>query len=432
MKVDYKELEGWKRSLDVEIPVEDVNRHFDRLVDDFRRRMAVPGFRKGRAPKDMVMQNLGPSIEEEFLRKVIPDAYEQAMQTVSAVPVSQAQIENLHYKQGEPLRFTAVFEVRPEIHPRDYTGLSLRQEMVEIADEDVDGVLAGLVERAAEYPLVEGEAGPRSIVMVDYEAVDSQGKVIPDGRQKDYPVELGAEGLLPEFERGLAGARAGESRTLTVNYPPEFRNQKLAGQSIRYTMKIKEIRDKKLPTLDDNLARERFGARDLEDLKSRVRLQMEGEERLAARERLEGSLVDEVISRNDFTPPESMVEEILESVVERARSETPKASDEDIARLRDAYRSAAARAVKRQILWDAVARAEKLEVSDADVEAEILRILEAPGAREAGRDEQTLRAPRNLSRIRSALEDRKVFDFLLQGAKVETTTRPRNRRIVTA
>ena len=185
LKVELRELEGWKRSLDVEVPAEEVGRHFDELIQDYRRRMAVPGFRKGHAPESVVRQSLGGSIEEELLRRVVPEAYESAVHERGLSPISQAQIENLRYKQGEPLRFSAVFEVRPELAPRDYRGLEFRQEIYDVADEDVEKVLADLRNRATEFPIVEGGAGPASILVVDYEAHGEDGKLLPDGRRKD-------------------------------------------------------------------------------------------------------------------------------------------------------------------------------------------------------------------------------------------------------
>ena len=298
-----------------------------------------------------------------------------------------------------------------------------------MADGDVARVLEDLRQRAAEYPPAEAEAGEGSLVVVDYVAKGEDGQLLPDGKRHNYPLELGAAGLLPEFRAGLLGARAGESRTLNVPYAADFRNQDLAGKNVRYEMKIKEVREKKLPDLDDTFARERFGARDLEDLRSRIRLRLEGEEHLAARERLEAALVEEVVKRNEFTPPESMVEGILDRLSERAREEDKEVPDEEIARLRVAYRAAAERTVKRDLLWEAIARDEQLEVPQDELDAEIRRIVES-GAAEAAAgqrapDEAALRSPRNLERIRGALLDRKVYEFLIQAAEVKTATRPR-------
>ena len=429
LKVELKQLENWKRSLDVEVPVEDVQRHFDRLVQEHRRRMALPGFRKGKVPEHLVRQSLAGSIDEEFLNQVVPEAYEQALREAHVEPASQAQIENLQYRPGEPLRFTALFEVRPELEPRDYRGLKLLQEVAEVGDADVERVLADLRQQAAEFPVVEAEAGPESVVVVDYQAHDESGQPLPDGRRHGYALELGAAGLLPEFRDGLLGARAGQGRTLLVSYPADFRNPKLAGKKVRYDMTVKEVREKKLPELDDNLARERFGYRDVEDLRSHIRLRLEGEERLAARERLESAVVDEVLRRNDFSPPESMVESLLERLVERAKERDAGVPEEELARLRRDYHPAAERSVKRQLLWEAIARAEQLKLSTEEVDAEVRRMVEA-GAAGAGRgqrgpDEATLRQPRNLERIQDALLDRKVFEFLIQASEVETRPRPR-------
>jgi trigger factor len=429
LKVELKQLENWKRSLTVEVPVEDVQRHIDQLVQQYQRRMSLPGFRKGKAPGSLVRSSLSETIDQEVLDRLVPEAFEEALKQVGLESALHPRVEDLHYHAGEPLRFTALFEVRPDLTPRDYKGLSLSQETFEVADADVARVVEDLRQRAAEYPPTEAEAGDASLVVVDYVAKGEDGQLLPDGRRHNYPLELGAAGLLPEFREGLLGAKAGESRTLNVPYAPDFRNQDLAGKNVRYEMKIKEVREKKLPELDDTFARERFGARDLEDLRSRVRLRLEGEEHLAARERLEASLVEEVVKRNEFTPPESMVEGILDRLSERAREEDKEVPDEEIARLRVAYRAAAERTVKRDLLWEAIARDEKLEVPQDELDAEIRRIVES-GAAEAAAgqrapDEATLRSPRNLERIRGALLDRKVYEFLIQAAEVKTATRPR-------
>ncbi|MBI5836249.1 MAG: trigger factor [Candidatus Eisenbacteria bacterium] len=430
--MELKQHENWKRSVDVEVPVEVVQRHIDGLVQKYQRRMSLPGFRKGKAPESLVRSTLSDSLDQEVLDLVLPESFAEALRHAGVDPDTalRPRVEDLHYHAGQPLRFTAFFEVRPSLEPRDYKGLELTQEVTEVGEEDVARILEDLRQRSAEYPVSEAPAGLEAVVIVDYDARDEAGQPVADGKRHDYPLELGARGLLPEFRDGLLGARAGEGRTLTVDYPAEFGNPKLAGRKVRYDMKIKEVREKKLPELDDNFASTRFGAKDLEDFRTRIRLRLEGEERFAARERLEAAVAEEVVRRNDFAPPESMVEDLLDRLVERAREENKEVSDEDVARVRTEYRPAAERSVKRQLLWEALARAEKLAPSKEEMDAEVTRIVQA-GAAEAqaeGRgapDEAVVRTPRNLARIEDALTDRKVYEFLVNAAQVKTVSRPR-------
>jgi len=418
LKVDIRDHGSpWRKLLVIEVPSDELERAFQDVVEEYRSRVQLPGFRKGHVPRNVIELQFGHSMEHEVLERAVKRSYESAVREQKLEPVTYPTIEKIEFARGKPLTYQAQIDVRPKVTPKDYLGLDVDSKETQVSDEDVDKALEELRQRTAEWAPVERVAGESDAVLVNYVRLNAKGKPIRKTEQKDALVELGASGLLPEFQANLRGTKAGDHRDFQVTYPADFGNEELRGRSSTFSVDVQGVRERRVRPLDDEFAKEIAGMRDLAELKARVRLNLEGEARLKAQREQEESLVDQVIARNPMDLPESMVVEYLEELVQRLRGEGREWSSEEEERFRTEYRPLAERRIKRDLLLDSIARAESVAVSDEDIDQALRGAAEGEGA--PPETERVLRSPEHRERARAHLMERKVFALLREKARLK-------------
>lgn len=308
--------------------------------------------------------------------------------------------------------------MRPTITPRDYFELSVPTQDVSIPEEDVEKSLEELRQRTADWSPVEREAAPGDAVLVDYVRLNAKGKPVHKSEQKDALVELDAQGLLPEFRENLLGKKGGEHLEFTVTYPEDFGNAELKGRAATFSLDVKGVRERRVRDLDDAFASEVIGMRDLAELRARMRLNLEGEARMKARRDEEEAIVDQLLAKNPIALPESMVAEYLEELLQRLKDDREWTPEEE-ERFRTEYRPTAERRIKRDLLLDAIMRAESIQVSDEEIDQTMRGAMgEETPAPEA---ERTLRNPAQRERARNHLLERKLFQLLREKAQLKIT-----------
>jgi trigger factor len=417
LKVSVSERGPWQKVLAIEVPPEDLERAFEAVVEEFRNRAVLPGFRKGHAPRSMLELQFGHSMEQEVLERVVRQSYERAVRESELSPVIPPTIGKIEFERGKPLSYEAHVEIRPEIQVGDVGGLEIRSREVSVSEEEVDRAIAELRDRTAEWIPVEREAGESDAVLVDYVRLNAKGKPIHRSEQRDALVELGAKGLLPEFRQNLVGAKEGDRKSFAVQYPPDFGNEELRGKTAAFSLQVKGVRERRVRELDDAFARDIMGMRDLAELRSRVRLNLEGERRLAQIREEEENLVDQLIERNPFPLPEGMMREYLDELLRRLKSDDRELTAEESERLRTEYRPMAERRMRRELLLDAVARQEPVEVTEEEVDQLLKGASE--GEMPPPEVERLLRDAGQRDRARTHLTERKVFQRLREKARVK-------------
>lgn len=417
MNVDYREESPTQRVFAIELSTEEVGRELERVVADYTNRVQLPGFRKGRVPRTLLEARFGQSFEQETVERAVERACREAFTERAVLPLAPAEIEDLKFQPGGPLSFRASVEVRPEVTARDYKGLAVTRRIRSVADDEVEKEVDQLVEATAQWLEVEREARPGDLLVVDYVRLDAKGQSLKSTRRRDHEIRLGGEGLLPEFEQALAGGQAGESRTVNVTYGEDFGNPDLAGKTVQFHVRIKKIREKKASTRDDNWAKESVGVDSLDELKARIRLNLEGEALVEARRGVEDALVDQVLAKNPVPLParwaERRVDEELAEIERRNGAPVPAAEAD---RVRGQIKVVLERQLARELVLDSIAGQESLAVGDPEVGEEISRLLEAGGR--IAQEFRALPAEQRRQRVRDVLERRKVFDFLLEHAQV--------------
>jgi len=408
-----------KREISVEIPVEEVNRETEVLIQKYQKHARLPGFRIGHVPASVIKQRFAEDLKSEVVEALVPRYFRREAEKQGLRPVSQPRVSDLHIHDNEPLRFKASFEVMPEIKVEGYKDLRAEKPEVKVTDEEVEETLTGLREQQATFNSVEG----KTLADGDFAqaSLDGQPKDDPEGKpvhMDEVLIEINGKGTMPEFTENLRGVSAGEERTFDVVYPEDSQDKRLAGKTFAYTVKVGAIKQKSLPELNDDFAKQLGEFTTLEEVRTRIREGMESERKHTAEHEAKDKLMAELIKRNDFEVPEALVENQVDVRLERGlralasqgmRQEDIKKMDFN--RLRAGQRDQAVQEVKASILLDKVAEEEKIEVSDEEVEKEVAAL-----ARQSKQSEESIRTRLNqegaLERIKARIRSEKTLDFL--------------------
>ncbi|HYR69684.1 MAG TPA: trigger factor [Candidatus Dormibacteraeota bacterium] len=417
MDVRDSESDAWQKVLTIEVPPEELSEDYDAILEDYQKRAVLPGFRKGRVPRNVLELQFGHSLEHEVLERAVKRSYERAVREQNLEPVSYPAIDKIRFDKGKPLTYEAKVDIRPAVTPRDYFGLDIPSSEATVGDDEVDRALEDLRQRTADWVPAEREAALGDAVLVDYVRLNAKGKPIHHSEQKDALVELDASGLLPEFRQNLLGKKAGDNANFSVTYPAEFGNEELRGKSVTFSLQIKGVRERKVRALDDAFATEVVGMHDLPELKARIRLNLEGEAKLKALQGQEEAIVDQILAKNPLDLPESMVREYLEELLQRLKKEGREWTPEEEERFRAEYRPQAERRIKRDLLVDAIVRTEQVTVTEEEID-QTLRGA-APEDAPPQEAERLLRSPAQRDRARAHLAERKLFALLREKARLK-------------
>ena len=409
-----------KREIEVEIPQEEVSRETEVLIQKYQKLARIPGFRPGHVPASIIRQRFSQDIQNDVIDALVPKYFRKETERLGVVPISQPRVTELQSPEGKPLHFKASFEVMPEIKVEGYKELRADHPEISVADDEVEESLKSLQEQKATFSPIEG----RAIAEGDYAQVSLDGtpKKEEEGTKPvhmdDVLVEIGGKATMPEFTENLRGANAGEERTFDVLYPEDFSDERLRGKTFSYKVKVNAIKQKSLPELNDEFAKEIGEFSTLEEVRQRIREGMENERRQTAEREAKDKLLTELIRRNEFEIPEALVEHQIDIRLERglrALAAQGMSSEHmkkmDLARLRAGQRDQAVQEVKAALLLEKIAEEEKIEVGDEEISHEIEALAtqtnQAPDAIRA-----RLTRDGALDRIRNRIRNEKALDLL--------------------
>jgi trigger factor len=409
-----------RRVLSIEVPLEEVEREEGEIFRKLKSDLKIPGFRQGKVPAGYIRKNYADVIHSDAVRNLLPEVYEQALIRERIAPLGDPKFENLRAEKGEGITVEVTVEVRPEITIKNYKNIGIVAEKREIGEEDVDRALENLRERMSTFKVVDRPVGAKDFVVVDYAPMEN-GERIESKALKNYPVDMSSGGLLADFKAGIEGMRAGEEKEITVRYPDDFPEEDLAGRERRFHVSVREVKEKVLPGIDDEFVKQLgAGFASVAELRERIRADLVEEERKRYEHEVEEKVIDQIISREPFDVPETMVENYLASIIEEDRKRRPNVpSEEDREReIRKLYRDSAVRTVKKYFIIEAIKKQENVVVSEDEVNA---RIEEIAGEGEQ-KDEVVayLKHPQRRSRIENELADEKVLNLLRESADIKS------------
>ena len=308
-----------QRELEIEIPAEVVEKETQRVTREFTRLARIPGFRPGKAPAELVRRRFWDDIKSEVLHSLIPSSLQNAFREGNLNPVGNPSIAELQFEPAKPLRFKASFEVLPEFTLGEFKGLSVEAAKVEVTDQDVERELERLREQAATYvpvedrPAEDGDTVVASLVGVVTNAKEKREPLVLD----EVEVHLGEEGTMEAFSQGLQGVRAEEERQFNAPYPDGYPDARLAGQTVAFTARVKAVRQKQLPALDDKFAQQVGNYKTVQELTQKLRQDMQQAAARQEKELTQQRLLDELLSRHEFPLPEALVQHQIDMRLER-------------------------------------------------------------------------------------------------------------------
>ena len=423
MKVECVEEGLCKRHLDIEIPPQSVTKAFDDEVEQYRRTVKLKGFRKGKLPKELVRTRFRAEILNQVVQEILPKALQQALNEQGLSPIGEPELSNLEVDVDQPLKFRASIEIMPQIEVEKWKGLEAVEQKTEVSDEEIEKRLESLQERAARFDPVE-DRGARDGDFIIGSILEQPEGGGPESRQDGALIEVGTSVYHPTLHEKLQGAKSGDKLSFRVTFPADHPDKDKADKTYDVTVDVNEIKEKVLPKLDDELAKDLGEFETLEELKKQVRDQAEAEARINDEQHLRSQLLEKLIQANAFEAPPSLVEHEMDRRVEElARSFTergldPSGSGIDWRDVREKQRESSAQSVKATILMDRLAEQDNLKETEEEVDREVERI-----ASSVKKTTDVVRAQLmkegGLERIRRHLKRDKAFDLIRENARIQ-------------
>lgn len=433
MQTELTRLEGNRVELRIEIPAVEVGRAIAKAYQKVGSRVRIPGFRPGKAPRALIDRHVGKSaVNETAFDELFPRAYLTAIQEAGVEPIDRPEVSELTLEEGQPCRFKVQVEVMPEVKLGQYKGLSAVKAVVPVTDADVDQVLEHLRERQAELVVSEADqVAPGLFAVIDFEGF-IDGKPFAGGAGKDVELEVGGGRFLPEFETGIVGAAKGEEREVKVTFPPDYGAQHLAGKEAVFRIQVKEIKEKKLPELDDEFAKDVSEFATLAELVADIRQRVAEEREKASREGLEQQLIEAAAKNAEVEVPEKLVDRRVEAKLrdfeERLRMsgytlEEYLGDNRTEADLRRELRGVAAEEVRTRLVIEAIAKAEGVQVSEEEILARLTTLAGGDAAR-AAELKARLEKENRLDEFVARLASERAVNLLVETADIKEEVTP--------
>lgn len=430
MNVTVQNLAPCKKLVRVEVETEKVKAAFEEVTKDYRKHANLPGFRPGKAPEAMVVRKYEKDIHDEVKRKLISESYKSAVEEQKLDVLGQPDIEEIEFNRDQPLKFAATIETAPEFELPEYKGVPVKREAKSVTDEDVDRALTILREQRANFKTVERMVQTGDIIVVNYTGT-CEGKPITElaptakglTEQKGFWVEASSNSFIPGFADQLMGSKAGDKRTVNVDFPADFVTKELAGKKGVYEVEVVEVKEKVLPPLDEEMAKA-YGAESLEKLKAGVRKDLENELTFKQNKSVRNQLVRAIMDRVNFELPEGAVAHETRNVVYDIVQENTKRgiSRQDIETQKERIYTAATAGAKERVkvafLLQKIAEKEDIKVSQEEIAQ---RIQHLAGMYQIPPDQflRDLRKRNGLIEIYDQIMNEKVIDMMQQNAKIE-------------
>ena len=419
MKYDIEEDQNWHRKITITIPEEDVSSKFDEVYKVLRREAKIPGFRPGKAPLNIIKSRYGKLAEKEVLETMVPDAYSDAIKESGVFPISEPEFSTITIEEGKPIEFTAEFDVKPEFEVEKYTGFTLKKEPATVNEGDVDKAYNRIIDQHSSMKAKEENAPAEEgdIVIVDMEKTSDPDNIITDDKMTDFTFELNKDVTLPAFTDNLIGTKPGDERQIDVTYPEDYYDKNMAGKSLGFNVKVKEVKEIVRPELNEEFFKQFDGAKDEKELKEKIR----GDLLERKKQEIEGDIkeqaVKSVIAANDFELPKSLLENYLDSMVEDVKQQY---QDEEVneAEIREKYRATGIRFIRWNLLYHKIAEKENITVSKEDTDKWLQRFADRANM-ELEKAREFLAAQKKIQDIKETILEEKVLNYIIENSEIK-------------
>ena len=413
-----------KKELVIEIPVDVVQHELDSVAGKFAKRARIPGFRPGRAPTSLVRQHFRDDIRSEVAQTLIPRFFETAVKEQKWEIVGQPRFEELKFEDDQPLTCKASFEIYPDFELQSYKELEVEEEMPGVTDADVDKAVGELREKAATFEVVaDRPAADDDYVNVNYRGRDASSPASQPMEAKDAVVHLGGKRTVEGFTENLRGAKVGEVREFPVTYGADYPQKALAGKTFSYRVEIQSIKKKVVPPVDDELAKSVSEFVTLEELRGKLRQDLEKSAQRQAEMGSKQKLAEKLLEANQFPVPELLVEAQLDRKIERTLGQLlsqgidPRQTQVDWRKVREEARPDAEKEVRVALILGRVADVEKIDLSEEEVD-DTIREMAQERHMTAAELKTRLTRDGKLDTLKSTRRNQKALDYIYRNAKI--------------
>jgi trigger factor len=416
-------VEGCKHSLDITVPVADVEQETARVAANIQAKVRLPGFRPGKAPLSLVKTRFSSDIRQEVLEALVPRFLQAAVEKERLQLVGRPDVVDVHFHAGEPLSFKVNFEVAPTFELGEYRGVTITYDEPEVTDADVDGRIEQIRDQKAEFV----NQDPRPLEDGDYAVVslESLSGVEQKVSQDELTLKIGDEATMSAFSENLRGVAPEESREFEVTYPEDYERENLAGRTVKFLVTVKAVRKKELPELNDEFAKDLGDFQTLDELKETVRKTILREREYKAKEDAKHQLLDKLVDVHDFPVPDAYIDRQIQVNVENqlrtlaGQGVDPKSIQLDWQKVRESQKDRATRDVKASLILDKIGEREAVGATQEEVDREVQRV--ARQAREAvAVTRARLQKDGGIARIAGHIRTDKTLNLLFEQARKET------------
>jgi trigger factor len=412
-------VEGCKHSLEITIPVEAVDAATLKVTGDYQKMAKLPGFRPGKAPASMIRKHFEGDIRQKVLETLVPKFFDSTVQEEKLQVISQPDIKAVHFHAGEPVKFTAEFEVAPEVELGEYKGLEVAFSEPEVSGEDVEKRISEIRNEKATFVNLDArKLADGDFAVVSLESIDG---IEPPLKQDELNIEVGGKDTLEGFTENLRGMEPDEEKVFEVTYPEDSGQANLAGKTVKFYCTVKGLRKKELPDATDEFAQDLGDYRNMEEFRDAVKKSLAAQRHGAAVQEAKNKLVDVLVDKHEFPVPQIFVERQIDNRLEQmARSLVDQGIDVsklqvDWEKLREAQKDKAVREVRASLLLSKVSEKESIHATNAEVDREVERL-----ARQQRQPVVALRPKLEkdgtLGRIASHIQTEKTLAFLFDNA----------------
>ena len=414
MKAEIKQLEDLVRELSVEVPAETVNAKMEQKLQDVRRTASLKGFRKGKAPMNMIRSLYSDQVKLDVAEEIIKSTYVEVVKENTLKVASYPEVKELKYEDDGRFTYVATVEVFPEIEKVDFDGLTLTAEEIKVEDAEVDEVVEALRKRHSELRVVNRPATDEDTVVMDIEVLSDPGKVLETDRFEKSEVDLANKLTVKEFKEQIPGLSEGESKEIEVAYDDDYPDKVFAGARLTYKATVRTVKERLLPIANDDFARTTQQGETMLELRMKIREQLTQQKTDERNRGFKNQVIQQVCERNEVPIPKAMVGEYLNNVVQNFKNQYGEVDEVEI---RKNYEQAGVVNIRWNMLMHHIANQEKIEVLQADTENLINRFAEnyqttPDKAREA------ITKSGNIADLKESILEDKVIDFLVDKATI--------------
>ncbi len=424
MKVEIADLTDIEKRVTVTVPAETVDKEIESTYSEIKKNVALRGFRKGKAPRSLLERYFKPQVEEDVISKIVKDSYKDAVDKVEAQPVSQPRIENGVLEKGKDFTYSASFEVSPKIEVDGYKGLEIEKPGSDVDDEEVEKFISHIRKEQADIRDAEERSSQHGdIVVVDFEGT-IDGQPFAGNSRKDFWFDPDEDVALPGFYDKLIGLKKSEETTFSLTFPENYHDTNIAGKEVQWKVIIKEIKEKHLPDLDDEFAKDIGPYNSIDEMKKDIREKLTTKSKKEAEDMLHGEIGKTLIEKNPFELPKALVQTRIEMMINdyqrmlESYNTTLEKAGQSLEQLSEQFKPRAEYTARITLILDAIAKKEEIKAEEEDFEK-----LYNDIAQSQGQDIALVKNKIEKNLLTPQIIQQKAMQFIIDSAKINEITK---------